>query len=217
MSEASLRNNVMAQRIRNKMGPRVPNIPRRGQTAVMGEINKSIEKMSIGEMGGNGKGMKQSRQPSGPPQTTALMQPNRRDSNWTVSTEGYGSMRSNTSTSRRCSELSQVKLIPLVCINLLSSVHSSHLSNLLPPDVSSVRTAGNAVAWLGPNLTWEQPTKQRGRRREDEPGDEPPLDEAAQEGPRGWHHLQLGSGTVAFRSTITLLDSPNLGQFLPTV
>ena len=112
MSEASLRNNVMAQRIRNKMGPRVPNIPRRGQTAVMGEINKSIEKMSIGEMGGNGKGMKQSRQPSGPPQTTALMQPNRRDSNWTVSTEGYGSMRSNTSTSRRCSELSQVKLIP---------------------------------------------------------------------------------------------------------
>ena len=59
MSEASLRNNVMAQRIRNKMGPRVPNIPRRGQTAVMGEINKSIEKMSIGEMGaGNGKGMK---------------------------------------------------------------------------------------------------------------------------------------------------------------
>merc|ERR1719336_3270467 len=61
-------------------------------------------------MGGNnnGKGTKQSRQPSGPPQTTALMQPNRRDSNWTVSTEGYGSMRSNTSTSRRCSELSQM-------------------------------------------------------------------------------------------------------------
>ena len=155
MSEASLRNNVMAQRIRNKMGPRVPNIPRRGQTAVMGEINKSIEKMSIGEMG-NGKGMKQSRQPSGPPQTTALMQPNRRDSNWTVSTEGYGSMRSNTSASRRCSELSQVKLIPLFCINLLSSVHSSHLSNLPPPDVSGVRPASNAVACLGPDLTREQ-------------------------------------------------------------
>merc|ERR1719220_2500420 len=64
-------------------------------------------------MGGNnnGKGMKQSRQPSGPPQTTALMQPNRRDSNWTVSTEGYGSMRSNTSTSRRCSELSQMSAV----------------------------------------------------------------------------------------------------------
>merc|ERR1719210_3143619 len=55
--------------------------------------------------------MKQSRQPSGPPQTTAVMQPNRRDSNWTVSTEGYGSMRSNTSASRRCSELSQMSAV----------------------------------------------------------------------------------------------------------
>merc|ERR1719336_1335823 len=64
-------------------------------------------------MGGNnnGKGTKQSRQPSGPPQTTAVMQPNRRDSNWTVSTEGYGSMRSNTSASRRCSELSQMSAV----------------------------------------------------------------------------------------------------------
>jgi hypothetical protein len=72
----------------------------------MGEINKSIEKMSIGDMG-SGKALKPMK-PQGPPQTTALMQPNRRDSNWTVSTEGYGSMRSNTSASRRCSELSQV-------------------------------------------------------------------------------------------------------------
>ena len=139
MSEASLRNNVMAQRIRNKMGPRVPNIPRRGQTAVMGEINKSIEKMSIGEMGGNnsnGKGTKQSRQPSGPPQTTALMQPNRRDSNWTVSTEGYGSMRSNTSTSRRCSELSQVKFKPLFA----STIHQHcHLKPSLTPSLSRCR------------------------------------------------------------------------------
>ena len=195
MSEASLRNNVMAQRIRNKMGPRVPNIPRRGQTAVMGEINKSIEKMSIGEMGGNGKGMKQSRQPSGPPQTTALMQPNRRDSNWTVSTEGYGSMRSNTSTSRRCSELSQVKLFRLHQPSVVGLLFSS-LNPFFPPDVSSVRPAGNAVACLGPDLAWEQQTKQRGRRGEDEPGHEPPLDEAAQEGPRGRHNLQLGSGTA---------------------
>ena len=148
MSEASLRNNVMAQRIRNKMGPRVPNIPRRGQTAVMGEINKSIEKMSIGEMG-NGKGMKQSRQPSGPPQTTALMQPNRRDSNWTVSTEGYGSMRSNTSTSRRCSELSQVKLSPLFAspswtISLLhpSLKPSSSRCQLCPDDKQCSPLAG---------------------------------------------------------------------------
>ena len=107
MSEASLRNNIMAQRIRNKMGPRVPNIPRRGQTAVMGEINRSIEKMTIAELAGS-KNMKRQGQMSGPPQTQTLMQPNRRDSNWTVSTEGYGSMRSNTSLSRRCSELSQV-------------------------------------------------------------------------------------------------------------
>ena len=197
MSEASLRNNVMAQRIRNKMGPRVPNIPRRGQTAVMGEINKSIEKMSIGEMGGNGKGMKQSRQPSGPPQTTALMQPNRRDSNWTVSTEGYGSMRSNTSTSRRCSELSQVKLIPPFASTFCRQSSPLPISQtFFPPDVSSVRPAGNAVACLGPDLTREQQAKQRGRRGEDEPGHEPPPDEAAQEGPRGRHNLQLGSGTA---------------------
>ena len=109
MSEASLRNNMMAQRIRNKMGPRLPNIPRRGQTAVMGEINRSIEKMSIAELAGS-KNMKRQGQMSGPPQTQTLMQPNRRDSNWTVSTEGYGSMRSNTSASRRCSELSQVRM-----------------------------------------------------------------------------------------------------------
>ena len=159
MSEASLRNNVMAQRIRNKMGPRVPNIPRRGQTAVMGEINKSIEKMSIGEMG-NGKGMKQSRQPSGPPQTTALMQPNRRDSNWTVSTEGYGSMRSNTSTSRRCSELSQVKLSPLFASPSCHKSSPPISETFFSPDVSGVRTTSNAVPWLGPDLPWEQQAEQ---------------------------------------------------------
>ena len=98
----------MAARMRNKLGPRVPNIPRRGQTAVMGEINRSIEKMSLGDTcGGNGN----TRVPEvgktrGGPQT--MLQNNRRDSSWTVSTEGYGSMRSNTSASRRCSELSQV-------------------------------------------------------------------------------------------------------------
>ena len=108
MNEASIRNNMMAQRIRNKMGPRVPNVPRRGQTAVMGEINRSIEKMSILEMG-KPQSSKRNVQMSGPPQTQTLLQPNRRDSNWTVSTEGYGSMRSNTSASRRCSELSQVR------------------------------------------------------------------------------------------------------------
>ena len=96
--------------MRNKLGPRVPHIPRRGQTAVMGEINRSIEKMSLGDMSSGGL------KPSGDvkgrnmgPATSLMMAGNRRDSAWTVSTEGYGSMRSNTSASRRCSELSQVR------------------------------------------------------------------------------------------------------------
>ena len=104
----------MANRMRNKLGPRVPNIPRRGQTAVMGEINRSIEKMSLGDTGSSVKPMAdtKSRGSMGPGhQTQLMMQNNRRDSSWTVSTEGYGSMRSNTSASRRCSELSQVGLI----------------------------------------------------------------------------------------------------------
>ena len=90
------------------MQPRVPNIPRRGQTAAMGEINRSIEKMSIGESGTMVKSVQNNKSRGMGPQTTTMMQNNRRDSNWTVSTEGYGSMRSNTSASRRCSEISQV-------------------------------------------------------------------------------------------------------------
>lgn len=114
MGEASLRTNMMAQRIRNKMQPRVPNIPRRGQTANpgMGEINRSIEKMSIGESGSttvtNPKQGTKSRQAPAHGTNLTMLQNNRRDSNWTVSTEGYGSMRSNTSASRRCSEISQM-------------------------------------------------------------------------------------------------------------
>ena len=101
----------MAARMRNKLGPRVPSIPRRGQTAVMGEINRSIEKMSLGETcGGNGNPrVPEVGKTRGGPQSQTLLQNNRRDSSWTVSTEGYGSMRSNTSASRRCSELSQVR------------------------------------------------------------------------------------------------------------
>ena len=96
------RTNSMANRIRNKLHPTVPNIPRRGQTAVMGEINRSIEKMSLGDGGSSVKGMTEIK-------GKGLMMGNmRRDSSWTVSTEGYGSMRSNTSASRRCSELSQM-------------------------------------------------------------------------------------------------------------
>ena len=101
--EAAYRTASMANRIRNKLQPRVPNIPRRGQTAVMGEINRSIEKMSLGDGSSGVKGLTDS-------ESRGVMMGNmRRDSSWTVSTEGYGSMRSNTSASRRCSELSQVR------------------------------------------------------------------------------------------------------------
>ena len=88
----------------------MPSIPRRGQTAVMGEINRSIEKMSLGDMSGGLKPSADVKRNIGAPgaATSLMMASNRRDSAWTVSTEGYGSMRSNTSASRRCSELSQV-------------------------------------------------------------------------------------------------------------
>ncbi len=63
--------------------------------AALGEINRSIEKMSLGTT-------------TSIPQTT-LNTANpivRRDSGWTNSTEGYGSMRSADLVSRRCSEVS---------------------------------------------------------------------------------------------------------------
>ena len=100
--------------MRNKLGPRVPNIPRRGQTAVMGEINRSIEKMSLGDTCTGSVKQPEVAKTRGMghvgPQTSMMLQNTRRDSSWTVSTEGYGSMRSNTSASRRCSELSQVNI-----------------------------------------------------------------------------------------------------------
>ena len=122
----------MAARIRNKLQPRVPNIPRRGQTAVMGEINRSIEKMSLGEAGSSGvKGLTESKARG------VMMGGNmRRDSSWTVSTEGYGSMRSNTSASRRCSELSQVGpgQRPAHCQALNHNISLSQMSTMSPWD-----------------------------------------------------------------------------------
>ena len=124
----------MANRIRNKLQPRVPNIPRRGQTAVMGEINRSIEKMSLGDGTSGVKGLTESKGRG------VMMGNMRRDSSWTVSTEGYGSMRSNTSASRRCSELSQVRPgQPTAMVKIktfLSDVHDvsvgPHQSRQLP-------------------------------------------------------------------------------------
>merc|ERR1711892_1295382 len=81
----------------------------------MGEIDRSIEKMSIGESGSttvtNPKQGTKSRQAPAHGTNLTMLQNNRRDSNWTVSTEGYGSMRSNTSASRRCSEISQMSAV----------------------------------------------------------------------------------------------------------
>merc|ERR1719270_1833878 len=90
--------------------------------------------------------MKQSRQPSGPPQTTAVMQPNRRDSNWTVSTEGYGSMRSNTSASRRCSELSQMSSMSTARQNLQSPAWD-------PISPGSSRRSSEAGARMSPVMS----------------------------------------------------------------
>ena len=194
MSEASLRNNMMAQRIRNKMGPRMPNIPRRGQTAVMGEINRSIEKMSIGEMGCN-KAMKPIRQPSGPPQTT-VTQPNRRDSNWTVSTEGYGSMRSNTSASRRCSELSQV------CSRKYR--HSPEQTDAIPQmSAMSGRQAMQSPAW--------DPISPGSSRRSSEAG--------ARMSPVMSHHLTklhkkaLAAGTTSSLAQVSHSTAPPLHHY----
>ena len=116
----------MANRIRNKLQPRVPNIPRRGQTAVMGEINRSIEKMSLGDGTSGVKGLTDSKGRG------VMMGNMRRDSSWTVSTEGYGSMRSNTSASRRCSELSQVR--SGLSVNYTGMV----TDNISPSDVHDV-------------------------------------------------------------------------------
>ena len=78
-----------------------------GSIAALGDINRSIEKMSINSA-------KNGLPP--PPSYSAATEENkfRRDSGWTSSnsTEGYGSMRSGSdvamnSGSRRCSELSQ--------------------------------------------------------------------------------------------------------------
>ena len=107
----------------------------------LGEINKSIEKMRIGApetiptgnnqvgrtacsgnlpntVGGQAPITSYSQRRSLPSSTQTLMtNPNgsnhRRDSNWTNSTEGYGSMRSEQSmmSSRRCSEISAMSQV----------------------------------------------------------------------------------------------------------
>jgi hypothetical protein len=79
--------------------------PSSTSTAVLGDINRSIEKMSIH---GGHVTTSLAKTVSSSNQHNQSMQ--RRDSNWTNSTEGYGSMRSSgieqSSNGRRCSEVS---------------------------------------------------------------------------------------------------------------
>ena len=67
----------------------------------LGEINRSIEKMSLGGSLADPMPMPKDRV-----KTVTNDQVMRRDSNWTNS-EGYGSLKSNAGLSRRCSEMSQ--------------------------------------------------------------------------------------------------------------
>lgn len=102
-SNGGMPSSNLSQRLSNKM-KMMPNH--------LGDINRSIEKMTIGSYPVNAAG------PAGPvigpsPVTTNALPVNtqastRRGSNWTNSTEGYGSMRSEQSmmSSRRCSDVS---------------------------------------------------------------------------------------------------------------
>ena len=100
----------MSQRLSNKMKMMQPPIS---------EINRSIEKMSIasaGTVAGNFASTPQ--HCAGGTMTTPISTAaNRRGSNWTNSTEGYGSMRSEQSmmSSRRCSDVSAMSQ---VCNNI---------------------------------------------------------------------------------------------------
>ena len=130
--------NNMHIRLQNKMKTGLhPNF-----NPALGEINRSIEKMRIGApesistgnslvgttipcrgsisntVGGQTSATSYEQRRSMPSSTQTLMaNPNgtnhRRDSNWTNSTEGYGSMRSEQSMmgSRRCSEISAMSQV----------------------------------------------------------------------------------------------------------
>lgn len=124
--------NAMNVRLQNKLkSGLLPNF-----NPALGEINRSIEKMRIGlpEANSSGNGLCRGSVPNSvggqttianyeqrrsiPSSTQPLLaNPNgpnhRRDSNWTNSTEGYGSMRSEQSimSSRRCSEISAMSQV----------------------------------------------------------------------------------------------------------
>ena len=116
--QAVMPGNPMANRLHNKMKNGIP-MPTGAVHPAMGDINRSIEKMSLGDTscGTGSTRVPEVGKTRGGPQT--MLQNNRRDSSWTVSTEGYGSMRSNTSASRRCSELSTVSFTTILMASRL--------------------------------------------------------------------------------------------------
>ena len=127
---------TLAQRLSNKM-KMMPDHSQGGPSAVLGEINRSIEKMSLTNVAASGRSMNCNvtssyGMPQMPPscqqvdagqqqqQTTLLNDPQavnapRRGSDWTNSTEGYGSLRSSEqsmmSSSRRCSDVSTMSQV----------------------------------------------------------------------------------------------------------
>ena len=77
----------------------------RSFSAGLGEINTSIEKMTLGST--NVGSLPTPMPPKSKPPPSYKQSTMRRDSNWTNSSEGYGSMRSSDPmVSRRCSEVS---------------------------------------------------------------------------------------------------------------
>ena len=91
----------------------------RNSSSNLGEINRSIEKMSLGACQASSSSTMEQQQSSPKGAAAASVAPagnnSRRDSNWTVvSTEGYGSMRSSdqqSAVSRRASELSAMSQV----------------------------------------------------------------------------------------------------------
>lgn len=108
--EARMVSGDLSNRLSGKRRSQKPSAAPATKSTVMGDINRSIEKMTLshsaddshrGSSGGDAK------QGEGVDGTT------RRDSNWTNSTEGYGSMKSDhlSVASRRGSEMSAVSQV----------------------------------------------------------------------------------------------------------
>jgi hypothetical protein len=123
--------NNLSNRLANKL--KSDRIRQTNSPAVLGDINRSIEKMSLGN-GNNARTGQTSLTsynnrsmcsgtmaggqtlPTATPAVAVMNNSNvgRRDSNWTTSTEGYGSMRSEQSMqSRRCSDISAMSQVTI--------------------------------------------------------------------------------------------------------